>query len=112
VLLQLVDATGDDPVEAFEIVMEELEAYGAGLLEKPMVIALNKVDAVDDDIRAMLKADLEEASGCPVMELSGASGEGVEAILDLLLAAITTAQDDDATDAGTPEDGAGTWSPV
>src|SRR6187402_3005475 len=47
VLLHLVDATGDDPVDAWRIVRGELDAYGAGLIDKPEILALNKIDAVD-----------------------------------------------------------------
>jgi GTP-binding protein len=47
VLLHLVDGTVDDPVDAFHIVNGELDAYGSGLEEKPQIVALNKVDALD-----------------------------------------------------------------
>src|ERR1700754_2373352 len=50
VLLHLVDATGDDPIEAYEIVRSELEAYGGGLTEKHVVVALNKIDTLDDEL--------------------------------------------------------------
>src|SRR6476469_8303885 len=49
VLLHLVDATLDDPAEAYEIVRGEVEAYGAGLVDKPEIIALSKADAVPKD---------------------------------------------------------------
>ena len=88
VLLHLVDASGDDPLEAWSVVQGELEAYGAGLEDKPQVLALNKVDAVEPKALAKLEKQLGEASGVEVMRLSGASGEGVESVLDRLLAAI------------------------
>jgi GTP-binding protein len=44
VLIHLIDINGTDPAEALEIVEEELEAYGAGLEDKPRLIALNKID--------------------------------------------------------------------
>jgi GTP-binding protein len=40
VLLHLVDAAGEDPLEAYRVVRGELEAYGAGLEDKPEVLAL------------------------------------------------------------------------
>ncbi len=49
VLLHMVDATSDDPVEAYEIVRGEVEAYGAGLIDKPKILALSKADAVPKD---------------------------------------------------------------
>ena len=41
VLIHLIDIHGTDPAEAMHVVAEELEAYGAGLDEKPRMIALN-----------------------------------------------------------------------
>ncbi|NEP44407.1 MAG: hypothetical protein F6K35_36405 [Okeania sp. SIO2H7] len=46
-LLHLIDVTDMDPVENYRTIQNELEAYGHDLAEKPQVLALNKVDAVD-----------------------------------------------------------------
>src|SRR3712207_8676458 len=50
VLLHLVDANNEDVAAAYRTVREELEAYGAGLDDKPEVIALNKVDTIDAEL--------------------------------------------------------------
>src|SRR5580658_4427659 len=47
VLIHLVDATLADPADAWRTVRGELAAYGAGLVDKPELLALNKVDALD-----------------------------------------------------------------
>lgn len=88
VLLHLVDATGDNPVENYRIVRGELDAYGAGLLEKREVIGLNKIDALEPADLKKLATKLKRASKAEVMLLSGASGEGVQAVLDRLVEAI------------------------
>jgi GTPase len=85
VLLHLVDANHEDIVEAWQTVRGELEAYGAGLDDKPEVIALNKTDTIDDELSSGLAAELEEASGAKVFPVSGATGAGVEAVLDAIL---------------------------
>ncbi len=85
VLLHLVDASGDDPVDAYEIVQSELENYGAGLADKPQIVALNKIDAVDAKTRDKLAKKLAKKSGVEVMLLSGASGEGLEPVLDRII---------------------------
>src|SRR6195952_3782884 len=77
VLLHLVDATGDDPVDAWRIVRGELDAYGADLVAKPEVLALNKIDALDEKATAKLAKKLAKSSGSEVMLLSAASGAGV-----------------------------------
>jgi GTP-binding protein len=88
VLLHLVDANDEDVATSYRIVRDELEAYGAGLTEKPFVVGLNKIDTLDDELIAALKAELEEASGATVFPLSGAAAIGLDPILDKLLEAI------------------------
>jgi len=84
VLLHLVDATGEDPVEAYEIVRGEIEAYGAGLEDKPEVLALSKADAVPkDDLKKKARA-LKKASGVTPLIVSAATGEGVQEVLRAL----------------------------
>ena len=54
VLIHLVDvsgASGRDPVEDFDTIRRELELYNPELLEKPQLVAANKIDALDDPKR-------------------------------------------------------------
>jgi GTP-binding protein len=105
VLLHLVDASGDNPVDAYGIVREELDAYGAGLTDKPEIVALNKIDAVDAKTVAKLRKKLEKASGAEVLLLSGATGEGIDAVLDRLIAAIPAPEEE-------PKGEEREWSPI
>jgi GTP-binding protein len=109
VLLHLVDANDTDVATSYRIVRDELEAYGAGLTDKPVIVALNKVDTLDDELIASLSAELAAESGHPVMALSGVSGAGVEAVLDKLLEAIGPGAKTASTDEGDAE---GEWSPL
>jgi GTP-binding protein len=88
VLLHLVDANDEDVATSYRVVRDELTAYGADLDEKPFVIGLNKIDMLDEELIAALKAELEQASGATVYPLSGAARTGVETVLDRLLEAI------------------------
>ncbi len=88
VLLHLVDATGDDPVGAYRTVRRELDIYGAGLIDKPEVIGLNKIDALDTADVKKLMTKLKRASKAEIMPLSGAAGTGIDAVLDRLSDAI------------------------
>jgi len=85
VLIHLVDISGDDPAEAMRTVQAELEAYGAGLADKPQLIALNKVDLADDELAEGFAAELLEAGAERVFSISGATGAGIEALLDEVL---------------------------
>jgi GTP-binding protein len=80
-LIHLVDGTEEDVAEAWRTVRHELEAYGEELGDKTEFLVLSKVDALDDETRAQKKAELAEASGAEVWEVSGVSGEGVTELL-------------------------------
>ncbi|MGQ0660929.1 GTPase ObgE [Sphingosinicella sp.] len=104
VLLHLVDANDEDVATSYRVVRDELEAYGAGLTEKPVVVALNKIDTLDDELIAALSAELEEASGAAVIPISAAAGTGLDWALDKLLEAIgphgaAVSADDEGEDA-------------
>ena len=93
VLLHLVDAAGDDPVEAWRVVRGELEGYGGGLADKSEVIALSRADLINDDRLTELKAELKEATGVTPLPVSAPLGEGVEAVLDAVIQRLGTVSD-------------------
>ncbi len=87
-LLHLVDGTSETLAEDYRVIAHELAAYGAGLADKPRVLALNKIDALDADAADAAAAALAGASGLRVHRLSGATGRGVPEVLRALRAAI------------------------
>ena len=84
VLLHLIDATDGTFLDNYKTIIHEIAAYGGNLSEKPMIVALNKVDALDDEERAFYKEELEAQSDAEVLLLSAVSGEGVPAVLRAL----------------------------
>jgi GTPase len=88
VLLHLVDATLDDVAEAYAIVRGEVEAYGAGLEDKPEIVALSKSDAVPKDELKKKARALKKAAGTEPLIASAATGEGVPQVLRALAAEI------------------------
>jgi GTP-binding protein len=108
VLLHLVDANDADVATSYRIVRDELDAYGAGLADKPVVVALNKVDMLDDELIAAISAELAEASGHPVLPISAAGGTGLEPVLDALHDRIDGV---DSEDSDEPLEGE-SWSPL
>lgn len=84
VLLHLVDATAENPVEDYKTIINELEMYGGELADKPRVTALNKVDALSEDEREEVAKALEDATGAAVMRQSGVSREGLQDTLRVL----------------------------
>ena len=96
VLIHLVDGTQEDVAQAYRQIRHELEAYGEGLADKPEVLALNKVDALDPDTRAERLEALARAAGVRPLQVSGVSGEGVTELLRAALAQIRPPRGDDA----------------
>ena len=92
VLLHLVDGTLESPTRAYRVVREELAAYGGGLADKPEVVALNKIDAVEPRALAARQRALAKAAGRPVLLVSGATGKGVDAVLRALWAVLAEAK--------------------
>ncbi|MBV8686635.1 MAG: GTPase ObgE [Alphaproteobacteria bacterium] len=105
VLLHLVDANNEDVADTYRIVRDELEAYGEGLSDKPQVLALNKSDTLDDELLDALSEELEEVAGVKPLRLSGATGAGVEAVLDAILRHLAPAGDEPGADEPA-------WSPL
>ncbi len=105
VLLHLVDANEKDVAAAYRTVRAELEAYGAGVTDKPEVVALNKADTLDDELLDALAAELEAECGQPPLLLSAATGAGSEQVLDAVLGQLGPAE-------AMPVESDGGWSPL
>jgi GTP-binding protein len=109
ILIHLIDATGDDPVAAWHTVCDELEAYGAGLEDKPQIVALNKGDLLDEELMADISAQLEAAGAQEVIAISGATGQGVDKVLDRVIAALP---DKSSVETSSGDNEEGEWSPI
>ena len=91
VLIHVVDvssASGRDPVEDFDTITRELalfpgrDAAGERLQDKPVVVAANKIDALDDPSRLeRLRAHLRGA-GLQLYPVSAVTGEGLPLLLE------------------------------
>ena len=111
VLLHLVDATLDDPAEAYAIVRGEVEAYGAGLEHKPEIVALSKADAVPkDEMKKKLRA-VKKAAGSSPLVVSAASGEGVPELLRAIAAEVRELRGKVKQDVGTENAPSRGWRP-
>lgn len=85
ILVHVVDAAsveGRDPIEDIKLINNELKKYGADVLNKPQVIAANKLDACEDRdaVLAKIKAEFEP-QGYEVFPLSAATREGVKELM-------------------------------
>jgi GTP-binding protein len=90
-LLHLIDGSAEDPVEGWRVVRGEIDSYGAGLADKPEVIALTKADLLDDKKRAKIVKVLEKESGARVFPISAPLEDGMEPLLDAIIERLGTA---------------------
>lgn len=81
VLLHLVSAQEEDVGKAYQVIRDELKAYGHGLADKPEVLALSQVDILDDETRKKKQQELEKQARKEVHLLSAVTHEGVEETL-------------------------------
>ena len=94
-ILHLVDGTADDVAENYRIVRGELDAYGGALTDKQEIVALNKCDALIEEIIDENVKALEDASGKKVYAISGAAGMGVESLMEVLFSAVIDAREEE-----------------
>jgi GTPase len=106
VLLQLIDGTSEDVAEDYRIIDHELDAYSHDVALKPRLVAINKIDALDDEERIEKRAAVEAASGRKVFLISAVTGEGMTDILRALMARI-----DKGRAAENIQDEEGPWQP-
>ncbi len=112
VLIHLIDANGTDPVEAMHIVEEELEAYGSGLADKRRLVALNKIDLIDAELVAAFSKELIAAGADEVFPISGATGAGIDALLDAVIGCLPAATVTERPAGAQEELDEKPWSPI
>jgi len=110
VLLHLVDVTEEDPVAAYRTVRTELDAYDNGLIDKPEIIGLNKIDAVSEEELAQKSKAFKDETGHEPLLLSAATGKGVREAMFALLKLVTERRKQDLIDSGEMPEEQG-WTP-
>jgi len=108
VLLHMVDGTGGHAGEAYKTVRAELDAYGAGLADKPEIVALSKIDAMTPDEIKQQAARLKRAAKKTPLLLSAPTGHGVPETKRALLKIIDEAG---GSSMKRTRDGAPAWQP-
>ncbi|MDC0190544.1 GTPase ObgE [Rhodospirillales bacterium] len=89
VLLHLVDGTENNPATNYRTVRRELDAYGGGLPEKRELVALNKCDALSNQLIKDIKRSLEDETEKPVLVTSSIAGTGLNEVLRRLVSEVS-----------------------
>lgn len=81
ILVHLIDGSSDSPVDDLIQVNEELSLFDPVLGKKPQLVVVNKIDLPQVEDRL---ADIRQAfrdAGTPVLLISAATGDGVQALM-------------------------------
>ncbi len=98
---------GIDAPREVRVVRGELEAYGAGLEDKPELLALSRSDLVEPKELAKLAKKLAKSAGKEPFVVSAATTDGVEPLLDAIVQRLGTEHVEDDGEAELIE-----WSPL
>ena len=95
--MHVVDGSSRDPDWDYGVIRDELRAHDPALLEKPMLVAFNKIDlpAARDAWPAFARA--RAAEGTAVVAISAATGEGLDAFRVRLAELLPSADELEAT---------------
>jgi GTPase len=92
VLLHLIDVGTEHAGKAYKTVRRELEAYGGDLANKPEIVALSKIDTVDNSVLQAQAGRLQRAAKQTPLRLSAATGVHLTETLRRVLAMIDEAK--------------------
>ncbi|UAB84670.1 GTPase ObgE [Zunongwangia sp. SCSIO 43204] len=83
-LLFLVPADAEDVAKEYEILLDELRRYNPEMLDKDRLVAVSKTDMLDDELKAELKAELDENLPVPYLFISSVAQQGLTELKDKL----------------------------
>lgn len=82
VLLHLIDAYTDDIAGAYTTIRNELAQHSAELVTRPEVVALTKIEGMDEELISMQREKIHAcAPGVEVFAISSAAKKGVKELL-------------------------------
>jgi len=88
-LLFMVPADSENISKEYRILLGELEKFNPELLDKDRILAITKSDMLDDEMQALLAADLEENLP-PHLFISSVAGKGLTELKDLIWRSLQT----------------------
>jgi GTPase len=107
-LVQLVDVSDGsgrpDPVKDVEVIMGELASFGAGLEQKPMIMAASKIDVANKDKLANLKRYCKK-HGLDLFPISAVTGKGIDDLKYVMAEKVEEVRLSVPTLADTPQQG-------
>jgi GTP-binding protein len=105
VTLHLIDSYHENAAQAYQTVRAELEAYQPELIKRPEVVALTKVEGLDNEIIDDLMSQLRRVidTKTPLFAISALSGEGLSGLLFALKDAVHAVRSQPEDEAEKPD---------
>ena len=92
VLIHVLDASGGlegrDPLDDFRVINAELRLFDPGLFDKPILVALNKIDLAEARDALVRLRDALAGQGFSVFPISAATGQGVPDLMNAVGATV------------------------
>jgi GTPase len=80
ILIHIVDGSGRDPAWDYDVIREELRAHDPALLEKPILVAFNKLDRPTAVEAWPAFRDARRAEGRDVLAIAAVDGTGLDGL--------------------------------
>jgi GTP-binding protein len=105
VILHLIDAYTEDVAKAYKTIRHELAAYSEDLAQRPEVVALTKIEGLDEELIEMQKDALKAVAGDSlVFAISSPAHTGLTDVLRELRKEVTTIREAEKEAAESGED--------
>ncbi|MCH7903070.1 MAG: GTPase ObgE [Armatimonadetes bacterium] len=106
VLVHVVDCfpiDGSEPVKNFELVTSEIVLYSAEVSERPILIALNKIDVCEREHWEGVLASLKKVSDNEIFPISAVTGKGTQELIFAMLKLVEQAVSEELPSVLSPE---------
>ncbi|MBK7409363.1 MAG: GTPase ObgE [Saprospirales bacterium] len=90
-LLFMIPCDTDDIMGQYKILLHELEMYNVELIHKPRVLAITKIDLIDQELLEMIRPGLPD--DLPVVFISAVAQKGIDQLKDILWETMNAQQD-------------------
>lgn len=84
-ILHIIDGTEEDWAARYAAIRHEMDSYGGGLVNKPEMVVINKIDAIDDDTLTERMAAFKKSFGRKkrpeILTISAAGRQGIDTLI-------------------------------
>lgn len=84
-ILHIIDGTEEDWAARYAAIRHEMDSYGGGLINKPEMVVINKIDAIDDGVLAERMAAFKKSFGRKkkpeIITISAAGRQGIDTLI-------------------------------